>query len=157
MNTSKAPNHCWYFPFFRFSAKFIRFLLTGNDVTLSDVFDEKDETKRTTHIASLRDEFNLRNADPLFSYLPLPVDVADVLNKLWQRDLRNEQCDLYVSDFRFFWDGVEIGCSCCPKATWKFLRTVLKNQLSMVCCFLGTNEMFCNLIMPMLLLSSFVS
>lgn len=157
MNTPKAPNHCWYFPFFRFSAKFIRFLLIGNDVSPSDVFDEKGKTERTIDITLPKDELNLRNADPLFSYLPLPVDVADVLNKLWQRDLRNEECDLYVSDFRLFWDGVKIGCSFCPKATWRFLRNILENQLSMVCCFLGANEMFCNLITPMLLLSSVVS
>jgi hypothetical protein len=148
MNASQAPNH-WYFPFSRFSARSIRLLLNGNDITPVDVFEE-GEAERTICIASSRNELNLRNADPLFSYLPLPLDVVDVLNGLWQRELENDQCDLHMSDLRLFWDGVKIGFCSRPRETWKFL-------VSRVCCFFDMNEMFCNLIMPILLLSSSVS
>ncbi|NJR70029.1 MAG: hypothetical protein HC771_16320 [Synechococcales cyanobacterium CRU_2_2] len=101
MNTSKAPNRrsC---PVSRNLAYFARYLINGFGVVESYKFDEKGTTRTGIHVVLLLHQFDLRESQPLFEYLPLPEDAKAELKTLWLRELKRKQCDLYVSDFRLF-------------------------------------------------------
>jgi hypothetical protein len=153
MNRPKSPNH-FLNSISRSLAYSLRYILNGFGIGESYLFDEKGTTRTGIHVTCFLHRFRLRESKPLFEYLSLPEDAKAELKVLWQRELKRKQCDLYVSDFNLFLEGVRICWSCFPKATYR----VLKNQLVVSGYFFCANEVFfCHSFVPMLLVSGIFS
>jgi hypothetical protein len=135
--------------FYRFSARFIRDLIHGYSLGVKYIFNAKSEVQYSTRRVFFG-EFDLRNADSLVQYLPLPYDVLDVYQEQWMRYLGDETYDLYAADFSLFYEGIQI----CYGISRKYLQEQLKTRIIAVFCFLSMNEMLCHAFMSMLWVSS---